>query len=664
MLYYAPFNNTVSDDARFTSRGAAGHMQGPVSRMITEVVPEARQIAYSVYKDNIDIFLAATALKRTVPISSGSCDVEFIAHTFPLSYPKTVVSFKLKKEHLDIAMKILRDHSAEVTKIEGMPKFPDAYALESPDIRSLMEIAPAAGPSPVIGGTCGVKSTLALSKVFQAVELYMRTNTYPAYSSNESAMDVPVMNMKRAGTFRDFYDQIGKHPKTRYSSMDYKHAEDPNKGKSETGMWIGESEAAQVLDFDNGVNQTVTARPGPLKNTSWGTPASCAAKPGIAFEYFEGMNSPDKAFMQTMMVRLFFRSFGKDPQDKYLAFRDDIQSAANTSSGLALTHMLKGIEISLDAQGQFFAMFDGKAYLGFVVLGAKWRIRWGMKWIVPLSVTDLQEELSKIKTHTSSLAEVALELNAAGLMIDEADINTGVKLAEHLALVTWEGSEVEIRTAQKKLERLIGRLDFGTRKTGFAIETFLKALEDLEPSASLEGQHVTFPSPSEYPLFKERVAVVLSRFGYKIPSFAIYKGQDAVYVNKETGFGLGPETEAGKTALGKVSKVMVAEKPFSLAVKDFQAFMEDPKVYQNSGERSGSYQNHSFKGPRKDLLIQKLHQMTKGVVPKVKDAKGKKKEEVFVEDAFFAALKRSVAKPVSRAPSRSASVAPVAGPSA
>jgi hypothetical protein len=316
--------------------------------------------------------------------------------------------------------------------------------------------------------------------------------------------------------------------------------------------------------------------------------------------------------------------------------------------------MLKGIEISLDAQAQFFAMFDGKTYLGFTIIGAKWRIRWGAKWVVPSSATELERELSQIKTHSSSLRDVVAILNHRGSMVDEKDIDTGVKLAGFLATVLWDGEEKEVRAEQKRLETIIGRLDFGTKKVGFAYETLTEALRAMSPTVDISLQHVSFPSAQEYVLFKDRHAIVLSRFGYKIPSFDIYKGQEAVLVNKPE-LALGAAEDTGKVALAAIKQVMVAEKPFSAAVKDFAAFMKEPKIFQFSGQRSGIHKHNAFKAARKDMIVQILAAMVKDVVVPVKASEKKKQDNVFVEEDFLRDL--LAVAPVPSVLSRAGSVA-------
>jgi len=162
MLYYAPFTEASIEDSRFSSRGAGMHRQGPVSDLSVDVVPDVRQVAYSVYKDNIDVFLAATGTRKSVGVHSGGIDVPFIHHTFPLVYPKTIVTLKLKKDNLDKAVAVLKAGCTEMTQVEGITKHPNCYAMVEPKIDVIRKIAPASRNSPIVGGACGVESTLAL----------------------------------------------------------------------------------------------------------------------------------------------------------------------------------------------------------------------------------------------------------------------------------------------------------------------------------------------------------------------------------------------------------------------------------------------------------------------------------------------------------------------
>lgn len=658
MIYLSLFSSSKLIDPRFVARGIKGQTQGPVSSTPTIVIPDIRQLAYDAYKANIDVFLAATSLKKTIPTTAQSLGYTPRASSLPIPYPRVVVAFdpKLKEEHRDAALKLLRLHSvADLIHIEGNPKQPFMYTFVPTSRYSIAKLLPIFIECPTIGNTCTPSGFLAIYHVYQAIELYLTVNTYPAFkTSDEDTAAVPSGEFKRDQSA--VYSGLENRKKARYGnvSMTHEPRDDPKAAKyKETGMWIGEKSDLDHGDpyVSLGNDAVYSARPTTTSNISFGLPHHVPSMPGLLFPFFNGMNSPDVGFLRRMMSRIFLRCMDKDDcRAAFATFRSDVSTSGSTMEGIICTHILKGIEISLDSQTQLHVLVDGTSYLGFVILGSRWRILIGNQWVVPVSASDLATELSTLRTHASSLLRIARLISDAGLIVDESEIRTPMELAMKLPLIKWEGTEEETTQRQKDLHDEVSRLDFGIRKVGIGAGTVQKMIEDLAFGSLPEDQYVHFPQPKDYGALGTIAGRALSRFGPTSPSFDISKLDKAITLGKD--FASKSKEDQDK-AFKEVGQIMVAEKDFPLAAKDLEKFLSTCRVPISSKERSSVYRNHTFKDHKVDSktkILRALSLLFKDTVPSAVLTSKKKAtgvEEIVDMDAFFATL----------VPSRAGSVA-------
>jgi len=607
MIFLAAFNDTPASDSAFSSRGEPKLKQGPVSSANVVVFPTVRQDAYFGYEKNIDAFLAATGTGKELPLADQFYHVGDVAITFPLSIPSANISFKVTDKAL---LKRILDRMAEVTtveKITGVGKHPNAYTVEKPTwkmVDNLVEVAHDDPPKTTGKTTFGALKWM--KHVYNMVELYLRTNTYPAFRGEEEDDEVaPRFNVrqKRQLTLAEMLECATK--KTRYSTVNMTHTpvgDENGKKFKEDGAWFGQQSDADV-EFLVEMEDTPVfkARPSPAANSkrSWSSPSQAPAMPGILFPYFPGMNSPDARYIRSTICDYYLRCF--ENKEDWTEFRTEVSGFASTMEGIILAHILKGVEISLKAQGQLHLLFDGADYLGFVVFGSKWLIQFGNRWYSPLSVTELQAELRTIKTHQSSLDELRALLAEHSVILQDSGV-TPVKVAEALAKVEWPGDEEEAAKEQKKFEALVGRLDFGTRAVGAGAESFLEALQHItNVEVSLGDQHIHFPPPTEYHLLSTRAGLVLSRFGSRIPSTGIFKVEKEIRVTEN--HSSAAKDSVRKASLEDIPSVLIALKPLENALKDFNLLKSKQKLCISSKERAANYRHITFGKASKDKFV-------------------------------------------------------------
>jgi hypothetical protein len=355
----------------------------------------------------------------------------------------------------------------------------------------------------------------------------------------------------------------------------------------------------------------------------------------MCFPYFNGMVTNDNRAMRYIPGEHFLRLFGEEPKAGFIAYRARVSGFASTTTGVIMSHILHGVDISIKTQTKLHLLFDGSSYLGFVILGAKWAIQRGTKWFAPKSSSDLSADLKSIVTHESSLAEVIEKLRMMGIHCDDGC--DACDLAEALAEIKWETikDEDERKDTQRWFEERVGRLDFGTRPIHFGADTLVACMKDIV-EAPVEGldNHVHFPPARDYAIFKSVEAIALARFGYLVPSFVIDKGAQSVRIGPHYA-----DAKEGEGARKMVSKVMIAMKPLTTAVKDFQTFRSSKHIFQGCTERAATYRLHTLGGDAKDRFLKGMGlvvNLLKGSVIPVTSGSSKKKDEgtVVVESEF------------------------------
>jgi hypothetical protein len=634
MITLAPINNSKIPNARFAQRGETALTQGQISEVNCYAKPRNTQLAYQGYKANIDMFVAATLRNETLSVHSQGADVNFFNTSLPISIGPVIISFKddITTPTLDAVLSGIKKFSP-VSQNSGIAKHKFCFTIQKPTYTMLVKLEPFVKvESPRMLGVCTRVAGIEMAKVLCCVEGYLRTNQYPAFRKEGDAMemeDVGLGLQKRK--VAKWSEESSLMKRLRYTEgVSMTHAIGDQTVK-EDGIWIGSISDADV-EIPGELNQVViNAKPSKQFNLSNSVfhPRNLPKETGILFPYFDGMNLPDPKFIMSTISNLFFRTLGKDPKASVSLMRRHVGDFATTKSAVALAHLLKGVEISLDSQGQLMVLADKGTYLGFVVIGAGWDIMFGNSWFSPDDADTLQEQIRTVKTHEGSLVEVLGMLREDGIKVDE--VECGVDLAVALSKVKFSGEEEEVRERQEAYEEAVNGLDFGTRPVGAAAETILEAVMTIgDVSMSLQKQHVYFPKAAHYHYFTERAAVVWSRFGQAGPSFRIGKTGVGHPITQD----MAKDNKEGEIHRKGVKTVMFTKRSFIQAYQDLVAWVGDSfRVYESQDKRAQGYQFGRFSGAQADKFLKGVAGCMQSVkvVMGVKDD-GKKKIVAEAED--------------------------------
>lgn len=184
MIYTArtPNNTSLVPTAPFMARGLnlAPAKLGDVELFAK---PTSNQIAYEVYRGNIEAFLHATATQNRILM--GAKDYTFpdtYVPTIPLPLPKTIFSLGEEKK-LSAASRATLEKAIE--KMEGQSrdlqgKAGKVYLLDKPIFSAIRRTLPPLAPRniPYVVGYASIHASKAATYIYQGIEAFLATHTY------------------------------------------------------------------------------------------------------------------------------------------------------------------------------------------------------------------------------------------------------------------------------------------------------------------------------------------------------------------------------------------------------------------------------------------------------------------------------------------------------
>jgi hypothetical protein len=184
MLYTSrtPNNTTLTPSAPFLARGL-NLAPAKLGDLELFARPTSHQVAYSVYKDNIEAFLFATAVNKKVFLATKCYTFpDTYIPTLPLSLPKTVFLLDGTKNLAPAAKSALTaamgKMDGEVRDLQG--KIGNVYLIGKPKFSAVRTTLPPLAPKnvPYIQGYASIHATQAVTTVYQAIEAFLSTQTY------------------------------------------------------------------------------------------------------------------------------------------------------------------------------------------------------------------------------------------------------------------------------------------------------------------------------------------------------------------------------------------------------------------------------------------------------------------------------------------------------
>lgn len=386
----------------------------------------------------------------------------------------------------------------------------------------------------------------------------------------------------------------------------------PNTEEVEDGVY------REIFDFDQVSLQmalrdaVLVAKPAPFRpSINFGPPASVPNMPGILFPYFEGLLRPDYTTIHHTVGQYFLGSFG-DTKDiieqNYRQWRRTHKTMTRTPAGMILIHVMKMVELALEAQARLFVIVDHGRYLGSCLLGARFSvIKTGEMYGV--SEPDmLHNELSSLTSHDSALEELRLKLSTMELVDGEMSavaevppeaISTARGLVEQMRMRMKPTEEDDI----KDFKRLLSTLSFPQPFRPMGIDGILLAL-----SYERDGVvPINEPLWLEFGLiYREDVTAyfILGMFGSSAPSFVNAAGVRFEIPSSKASDQASVVDE--KTGKQRMPSILVGYKATSAAVVDFERVRKESAVFQNLQERAAPHRNVRYDGAARNRIWEAL----------------------------------------------------------
>lgn len=633
----------------FVNKKLDGFTQGRLGDIQAFSKAENPQLAYAGYKESIEAFLFATAVGRKVNVTAGHFPIPEEYHTtVPLPLPPVVFRLAQKpsaEQHKKLMEKLKSEDIMEIALGKGNP----AFKISKPSLPTLVKVLPriAEQNTGQVEGCAQVGAMANMFQVYQCIDLFLRVNTYyhRADDTGKNADEISddtissIMEPRQTAMYhREGYADVNKSKKQKISA--------------DIGLKLGSEETTDLTPghgyYASAEDLVLIAKPSRKPaSVSYGHPNEAPNHPGLVFPYFDGMLAPDSKHMRAAIAQLFFRNLGSskvDPRDAYKELRSNIGSFANTSAGIIIGHILQGIVMALESQTHLYLLFDGTTYLGFNLFGEKFACFVSGTWYASLSDVLVRSELTLLRTNASTLSELKDRLaqcnNLSGdaVIVEDADINSPVKLANVLSSLKISGDEEE------EISTILSQLTLKTSYKTFSPANICAAIKMLTIESSVPFDVST---PIHIPLrgwsrIGTREYQVFASFGPRGFSFRNSKGTELRVPKKDE-----EDPMTRKDIKGNLVHdcLVIGEKPVNVCMDDWAAVVRDGSIKMEFGERAKKDRCRVFKFDQMEMIWTTLKDVAekdcirKGVVAAVDTSSTKRKAaEAFggssIDDVF------------------------------
>lgn len=614
MLYIAGTQSAITPStAAFRNRNLPGLTIAKLSSIGVLSKPRETQIAYDGYVRNIEAFVYATIVKKKVLVNAPHFPIpKDYVPTVPIPLPRVIFRLATKPTPTQVE-KMKNKLSNEGIEVVQLGKGDACYTLTKPSWSTIVNIL-GKGAMPMcarIDGYAQVESILPILQVYQFIDGFLATNTYPYRKSDygpsmvynkspwKSAMEIRAHN----ALYRHGFGVGGKFQKLDAGTT------------IATNRSIDEHETADLTPFCDtmvGSSSSVfVAKPSPLpSSTCWGPPNSVPNLDGIAFPYFDGMLAPDTGALRDLIGRLVFRNLGdekRDSRDAYKTLRSVVGMVASTPQGVLLGHILTGIDLALTSQTQLYLLFDGSVYLGFCLLGSEFSVFIHGKWHDPLPAKELKVELLKFQTSDSALESLVEKLSLCSdtggesLMVSKSDIKTPIGLCQVLSRVAVDSVDEESGVIGD-ISDLLARLSLPVDYKAFSAKNILWGIEQLTTARDddLPDDLPVYVPSRNWNDIGEKDYLILASFGPKSFSFRNQKGTEFIVPRADEEYE--PFSAVDEKGVFKYKGLIVMEKAIREAVKDWRNFVGNATLRMDFEERSAGVRNHIFKDDDKEKI--------------------------------------------------------------
>jgi hypothetical protein len=608
-LYLAKKIPTTQDPpAAFLAKKLGGYTPAPVGSLAILGVSKYPEVAYGVYRSNIDAFCAASFSNKKVFAQAegfgnayvSKPEVPFSCH--PVAFSP---SSKLSPDQANLLLKKLGEDSS--MKYIGKTL---EYTIPHPLPEQLDKLLISSNPNFSVGPDRFTPSGYqAYQKAISLLEMFLQTNYYPAFKNlDQEIPQGPPMSVGYTGPVdkkkRDyFYDYKADLNRGSIEVADYHSVLKRRRlMKEASGDEAMEVDVSDVLDeetqgrmtFEDINSSVVYAKPsGRPSSVNFGGPGGCPQLPGLVFPYFKGMTRPDFTTIRECFVNFFFRLFGNDFESckaNLLEIKRGVNNLSNTEGGMEITHAMKGVELALRTQTRLYLVFD-KGYRGFVLLGAHFSVWDGSMWIDPVSPEKIDVELSRMDTHKISISAICemlskVEISRSKIAVDigPEEIDCAAALIRELSIRDFTDYK-ETAEFDKNLQGLIWKTPY----TQLSPDTFLTFLNAFFSGDEVELKDSPVYIPSCQAPVTDRLFQLLARFGPDAPSLWNARGEVISVISRQSKKG---KEKEGLEQPAVPKEIIILPKPILIAMKDWQKVIKDAAVSFNYKERARGHRGH------------------------------------------------------------------------
>ncbi|QPB44665.1 hypothetical protein [Tulasnella ambivirus 1] len=325
---------------------------------------------------------------------------------------------------------------------------------------------------------------------------------------------------------------------------------------------------------------------------------------GLFFPYYRQLAESDSKTVPGILKRYASLSFGSTIETSLKELDEAISKwgmLESTDTGKELSHMSKVLEIAIEAQSKPIALVRDGSYVGCVIIGAGFLIRYHNELVRPVPYNDLLEAIKKSDVHRATLNEIATYAGEE----DKAVINrckSMVELAVALRSIAFRSSDVP------RIKDIAKHLDFKHPFWQPNIHSLERAFDAInDPAFTLKS----IKEPSMFPLHPSQlfetdiVHNIWSCFGHWAPSFDVPMGT-LFNLREDMSFKTGGASSSSRVEQSLI-RITMRVKPLEQALKDIDWVKESQSIRNPvSAPRGKASQQHidkNFSGPEGRVVI-------------------------------------------------------------
>jgi len=263
---------------------------------------------------------------------------------------------------------------------------------------------------------------------------------------------------------------------------------------------------------------------------------------GMLIRFVPDLTEEDQTGVPSFISKYLFRSLGTDFSEQVTNF-NDLKSSwgvlRNTGPGHILSHMVKCMEIAINAQCGIKFIFDYGSYEGGILQGNGYSLFTQDVVMIPSTPGDLYEDICALETHKKMQDEIYEILRAGG--IDDGAFPGNIESMYSLRTLCLLGTFSE--TQRTELMNKAGKLRFTLRKWAVNQGSILKFLTIIKDG---DGEYLSDNPLGPESLFtKDWIEIAMSCFpNTRCPSFRHSSG---TAINLRAKKAPAPATSEGKS---------------------------------------------------------------------------------------------------------------------